>query len=467
MNEALLLGSVRQHELTEVAERLEEHLRASEARFRALFELGPVGIYSCDASGTIMEFNRLAAVLWEREPKPGDVTEKFCGASKLYLPDGTFLPHSQCPMAEVLSGRIATVHDVEVVVERLGGSRITVTTNIVPLKNDREEITGAINCFYDISERKRSREWLKLFRALIDRSSEAIEVVDPQTARFLDVNAKGCQDLGYSRSEFLSLKLFDIDLALEESNFPKIIDQLRNTNSMVWNGVHRRKDGFTFPIEASMKYVRLDRDYVVKVARDITQRRQAEASLQSSTEQLRALTFRLHTAREDESLRIARAIHDDLGHGLTRLNIELVFLVESLAKDPLPRAEIFKRTEMMSKQVEETVRAVERIATELRPSLLDDLGFDRPRFAHPSPMHERFCPNTSKRLCRTASPEGAESYQENLRERREYGQIGHRPAGICQAQLGGPDPEPRGPRGHRSGSACRASLAPVETEAIS
>ena len=94
MNEALLLGSLRQHELAEAAEllniqlkseiaerkRVEKTLRKSEERFRALFELGPIGVYSCYASGMIQEFNRRAAEMWGRNPALGDPDERFCGS---------------------------------------------------------------------------------------------------------------------------------------------------------------------------------------------------------------------------------------------------------------------------------------------------------------------------------------------------------------------------------------------------
>ena len=133
----------------------EENLRTSEARFRALFELGPVAVYSCDASGVIREFNRHAAELWGREPASGQTEARFCGSFKLFRPDGSFMPHQQCPMAEVLSGKITAAHDAEVLIERPDGSRITVIVNIRPLKNQRGELTGAINCFYDITKRKR------------------------------------------------------------------------------------------------------------------------------------------------------------------------------------------------------------------------------------------------------------------------------------------------------------------------
>jgi PAS domain S-box-containing protein len=127
--------------------RVEEALHLSHERFRALFELVPIAIYSCDTSGVIQEFNRHATELWGRKPALGDTDERFCGSFKLFRPDGSFMPHEQCPMAEVVSGKIPAVRDAEVLIERPGGSRVVVVVNIHPLKNERGEIAGAINCF--------------------------------------------------------------------------------------------------------------------------------------------------------------------------------------------------------------------------------------------------------------------------------------------------------------------------------
>ena len=146
-----------------------EGLHASEERYRVLFDLSPVAVYSIDASGVIQEFNRVAAELWGREPAPGDTDERFCGSYKLFRPDGSFMPHEQCPMAQVVSGEISEARDAEVLIERPDGSRVTVIVNIRPLKGPNGEITGAINCFYDITKRHRiERERQQQVDALAD-----------------------------------------------------------------------------------------------------------------------------------------------------------------------------------------------------------------------------------------------------------------------------------------------------------
>ena len=132
-----------------------------EERYRMMFELGPVAVYSCDAAGVIQEFNRRAVELWGCEPVVGDTDKRFCGSFKLFRPDGTYMPHEECPMAEVVAGTLSEARDGEVVIERPNGSQITVIVNIRPLKSARGDVIGAINCFYDITSRKRSEEALR------------------------------------------------------------------------------------------------------------------------------------------------------------------------------------------------------------------------------------------------------------------------------------------------------------------
>lgn len=145
-----------------------EAVHASEAKYRALFDLGPVAVYSCDVSGVIEHFNQRAAELWGREPAPGDTDERFCGSFKMFRPDGSFMPHELCPMAQVLSGEIAQARDAEVLIERPDGSRVVVVVNIRPLENQRGEVTGAINCFYDITDRKQAEEQQELLLREMD-----------------------------------------------------------------------------------------------------------------------------------------------------------------------------------------------------------------------------------------------------------------------------------------------------------
>jgi diguanylate cyclase (GGDEF)-like protein/PAS domain S-box-containing protein len=145
---------------------------------------------------------------------------------------------------------------------------------------------------FDTTEHKRAEIELKLFRYLIDNSSDAIEVIDPATLRLLDVNETQCRELGYSREELLSMKITDIDPALNANLLKVIEEQIRKTGAARFESVHRRKDGSTFPVEVSVKLVELDKPYALNIVRDITQRKLAEAEVQKLQEELREQAVR-------------------------------------------------------------------------------------------------------------------------------------------------------------------------------
>jgi two-component sensor histidine kinase len=104
----------------------------------------------------------------------------------MFRPDGSFMSHDQCPMAWVVSGKVSEVNDEEVIVERPDGSRVTAVVNIRPLKNDRGEVTGAINCAYDITERKQAEEHQRfLMGELAHRGGNLLAVIQSIVARSL------------------------------------------------------------------------------------------------------------------------------------------------------------------------------------------------------------------------------------------------------------------------------------------
>jgi two-component system, cell cycle sensor histidine kinase and response regulator CckA len=138
-------------------------------------------------------------------------------------------------------------------------------------------------------ERQRAEASLNLFRTLVDRSSDGIEVIDPGTGRFLDVNETACQRLGYTREELLALRVPDIDpVGVTFDSWAKNVQEIRQAGFKIIAGQHRRKDGSTFPVEINVRYVTLERDYLIAAVRDITERKKLEAEVVMREQRLNA-----------------------------------------------------------------------------------------------------------------------------------------------------------------------------------
>ncbi len=104
---------------------------------------------------------------------------------------------------------------------------------------------------------------------------------------------------------------------------------------------------------------------------DRRERQRAEDKLRRSLDQLRALTTYLQYVREEERTRIAREVHDELGQALTGLKLDMSWLATKVARSTQP---VQDKVKTMVDHIDETIQTVRRIATELRPGILDSLG---------------------------------------------------------------------------------------------
>ncbi len=135
----------------------------------------------------------------------------------------------------------------------------------------------------------------------------------------------------------------------------------------------RRADGSEFPIESTISKTLIGgKVQMTAVLRDVTQRRRAEAELRNMNTQLRELSASLQEVREQERSRISRELHDDLGQQLTGLKLELAWLSSRIKEG---REMPLERVTDMKRMLDVAITSVRRISTDLRPLILDDLGF--------------------------------------------------------------------------------------------
>jgi PAS domain S-box-containing protein len=176
-----------------------------------------------------------------------------------------------------------------------------------------------------IAERKKAEEKMQLFRNLIERSNDFIFAVEPKWGRFIDVNNRACDSLGYTQKEFLNtITMKNIEVSIsDDSAWRQQIQELRQKGDIVKEGQYKRKDGSKFFVETSLKLVNQDKqEDLIAIARDITERKRAEANLKAAQEKL------LETARKVGMAEVATGVLHNVGNVLNSVSVT----AESLQK---------------------------------------------------------------------------------------------------------------------------------------
>jgi len=242
----------------------------------ALIDALPVAIYTTDAEGCITYYNDSAAELWGCRPEIG--TARWCGSYRLFRLNGEPLRHDECPTAVALrEGR--PVRGIEAIAERPDGSRVRFLPFPTPMRDESGRITGAVNLLMDLSERDKTEALSAQLAAIVASSDDAI-ISKTLDGRITSWNAGATDIFGYGAGEMIGqpiMRLIPPELHDEEV---EIIARLRRGERIGhYETVRVAKDGRRIDISLTVSPLRDSAGNVVgasKVARDITERRQAE-----------------------------------------------------------------------------------------------------------------------------------------------------------------------------------------------
>lgn len=231
----------------------------------------------------------------------------------------------------------------------------------------------------DVSEQRRAEEALSdseaRYRAIFDQAVVGIAQMDLE-GRLLGVNARLCEMLGYSQAELLSLSLHDLTHPADlPGNQPRLDALAHGGPAFTMEKRCLRKDGSVVWVEAAFNGIRGPGgtvNSIVSTTIDIEARKAATDALQRSQEELRRLSSNLTRAREEERRHLARELHDELGQYLSAIKMDLATLARGAGGD----AALAGRLERLLETVDETIVSARRIAADLRPAMLDDLGLN-------------------------------------------------------------------------------------------
>jgi PAS domain S-box-containing protein len=248
----------------------------NEQHLHGLLNRLPAAIYLTDARGRITFYNDAAADLWGCRPRLN--SDQWCGSWRLYRPDGTPLPHDQCPMAVALRERRAIVGE-EAVAQRPDGTRVSFVAYPSPLRDSSGALVGAINMLVDITERRRAEQFRLRLASIVESSDDAI--VSKDLNGIIATWNRGAERLfGYSADDMIGKPIAVLIPPECQGEEPLILERIKRGERIDhYETIRRRKDGSLIEISLTVSPVRDADGRIVgasKIARDISEHKRKE-----------------------------------------------------------------------------------------------------------------------------------------------------------------------------------------------
>jgi PAS domain S-box-containing protein len=344
----------------------EQAIVANEQRWRSIFENSAIGIAMVELDGRFVVTNRAYQDL---------VGYTATELREMKMPDLTHEDDRENAINLLTKLRVGERKEFQIEHRAVSRDRrVLWIRKTMSLIRDAEGSPRYMMALVeDITERKRAEEDLRKQTEVLQTIFDHIPVMINLTAedgRLKLVNREWESVLGWQLNE---IQKQDVDILAECYPDPRIRQTVLNFRAAArgeWVDFKTRtRDGRM--IDTRWAVVKLTDGTTLGIGEDITERKRAEEQLQRSFKQLRELTARLQSVREEERAKVAREIHDELGQALTAIKIDLASLIRAPRAD---QKEELEKTESILKLVDQTILSVRRIATELRPAILDDLG---------------------------------------------------------------------------------------------
>jgi len=378
-DEGELIGAVNcVRDITE-RKRAEDKVRESQQLLHLVLATLPVGVAVTDRAGDIVLANAASNRIWGNMIVAG--RERWAQSKGFWHDSGKRIAPPEWASVRALSEGQTSLNEL-IDIETFDGQRKTIQNSSAPIRNAEGLIVGTVIVNEDVTEQVRaegalrqSEDRIRLFIDTIPTMAWSVQrdgTVDYLNQRWLDYS-------GLSFREYIA----EPTRPIHPEDIPRVLEKWRASMA---SGE---------PYEVEMRLRRADGEYrwfLVRTAPlrdeegnivkwfgcsfDIEDRKRAEQMLLVSHGQLRALSARLQSVREEEATRISREIHDDLGQKLTGLKLDLQWLecrLEQIAEQGL-RTELEDKIISASNLADETMVTVQRIAADLRPAILDSLG---------------------------------------------------------------------------------------------